>query len=76
MTKPRCMAYLTKQNSAPWCLFDSTTREDGSTNVVLEYSLLEATGKKLGEEKALFDCFDRSYILGFGNIWHQGYGKT
>ena len=76
MTRPRCTARWTQQNTALWYLFDSTTREVGSTNVDLGHSLLEATGKRLDEEEAQFDCFDRSCIRGFGNVWHQGYGKT
>ena len=47
---------------ALWCLFDSTTREVDSTNVALGYLILETTGKRLGEEKVLFDCFDKSWI--------------
>ena len=65
-----------QQSTAPWCLFDSITREVSSTNVTLGYLPLEATGKRLGEEKAQFDCLDGSCIQGFGNAWHQGYGKT
>ena len=51
-------------------------REVGSTDVALGHSPLEATGEGLGEEEAQFDCFDGSCIRGFGNAWHQGYGKT
>ena len=47
---------------APWYLFDSIMREDGSTNVALRHLLLKVTGKKLGEKKAQFNCFDESYI--------------
>ena len=70
VTRPRCMAHWMQQSTAPWCLFDSTTREVGYTNVALGYSPLEATDKKLGEEKAQFNCFDGFYIQGFGNTWH------
>ena len=70
------MARWTQQSTASLCLFDSTTREDGSINIVLGHSPLEAIGKGLGEEEAQFDCFDGSYIQGFGNAWHQDYGKT
>ena len=76
VTRPRCIARLTQQSTAPWCLFDSTMREIGRTNVALRHLALEATSKKLGEEKAQFDCFNRSCIQGFGNARHQGYGKT
>ena len=51
-------------------------REVGSTNITLGYLSLEATGKRLGEEEAQFNCFDKSYIRGFSNAQHQGYGKT
>ena len=61
---------------APWYLFDSTIKEVGSTDIALGHLQLEITGKKLGKEKAQFDCFDRSYIWGLGNARHQGYGKT
>ena len=70
------MACWTQQSTAPWCLFDSITREVGSTNVALGHSPSEATGERLGEEEAQFDCFDGSCIRGFGNARHQGYGKT
>ena len=62
VTRPRCTARWTQQNMASWCLFDSTTREVGSTNIVLRHSPLEATGKRLDEEKAPFNCFDGSCI--------------
>ena len=61
------MARLMQQNTAAWYLFDFTTREVGSTNVILKYSPLEATSKKLDEIKAQFDYFDGSYIWGFSN---------
>ena len=51
-------------------------REVGSTNVALGYSLLEATGKRLSEEEAPFDCFDGSWIQDFGNTRHQGYDEA
>ena len=57
-------------------MFDSITREVGSINIALGHLPLEATGKGLGEEEAQFNCFDGSYIWGFSNIQHQGYGKT
>ena len=65
-----------QQSTAFWCLFDSITREASSTNVALRLLLLEATSKRLGEEEVQFNCFDESYIHGFGNTWHQGYCKT
>ena len=70
------MARWIQQSTAPWCLFDSTIREVGSTDIALGHLPLKATGKKLGEEEAQFDCFDGSCIWGFGNAWYQGYGKT
>ena len=76
MMRPRYTARWTQQNTAPWCLFDSITREVGSTDVALGHLLLEATGKRLGEEEAQLDCFDGSCIRGFGNARYQGYGKT
>ena len=51
-----------QQSTAPWYLFDSTTKKVGSTNIALEYLLLEATGKKLGKKEALFNCFDKFQI--------------
>ena len=45
-----------------WCLFDSTIRKVGSTNNVLRYLPIEATGKALGEKEVLFNCFDKSWI--------------
>ena len=45
---------------ALWYLFDSTTREVGSINIVLGFSLLEAISKRVGEKNALFDYFDKS----------------
>ena len=51
-------------------------REVGSTNVALGHSPSKATGKRLGEKEAQFNCFDGSCFRGFGNIRHQGYGKT
>ena len=76
VTRPRCTARWTQQNTAPWYLFDSTMREVGSTNVALGYSPLEATDEGLGEEEAQFDCFDKSCIRGFGDARHYDYGKT
>ena len=70
------MVYQMQQNTALWCLFDSTIREVGNTNITLGHSHLEATGKKLDEKKAQFDYFDKSCIWGFGNARHQSYGKT
>ena len=63
------MARWTQQSTAPWCLFDSTTREVGSTDVALGHSLLGVTDEELGEEEALFDCFNRSWIQDFGDAW-------
>ena len=51
-------------------------RKVDSINIALGHSLLEAIGKRLGEEETQFDCFDKSCIRGFGNARHQGYGKT
>ena len=56
------MACWTQQNTAPWCLFNSITREVSSIDVNLGHSLLKAIGKELGKEEAQLDCFDRSYI--------------
>ena len=65
-----------QQNTALRRLFDSITREVGSTNIAPRDLPLEATDEGLGKEEALFDCFDRSWIRNFANTWHQGYGKT
>ena len=51
-------------------------KEVGSINVALKHLLSEATSKRHGEEKAQFDCFDKSYIWDFGNMQHEDYGKT
>ena len=65
-----------QQNTAPWCLFNSTTKKVSNINITLRHSLLEVTGKRLGEKKVQFNCFDRFYIRGFDNIQHQDYNKT
>ena len=59
-----------KQNTALWYLFDFTTREVNSTNVVLKNLLLEAFSKGLGEEETHFNYFDGSYFRGFSNARH------
>ena len=45
-------------------------------HIALRHLPLEATDKRLGEEKTLFGCFDGFYIWNFGDAWHQGYGKA
>ena len=42
---------LDAASMAPWCLFDFTTREVGSTNIALGHLPSEATGKGFGEEE-------------------------
>ena len=37
---------------ASWCLFDSTIKKVGNTNVTLGHLLLEITSKKLDEKEA------------------------
>ena len=59
-----------QQSITPWCLFDSTIREVGSTNIALEHSSLKTTGKRLDEKKVYFDYFDGSYIQDFDNAWY------
>ena len=59
-----------QQSTAPWYLFNSTTREVSSTNIALEHSPLETTGERLGEEETQFNCFDKSCIRSFGNVRH------
>ena len=54
---------------APWCPFNSTIKEVGSTNIALGYLPSKAIGKKLYKE-VLFDCFDKFLIWDFGNTWH------
>ena len=49
------MVHWTHQSTAPWYLFDSTTRKVGSTNVALGHLPLGVTDKRLGEKEALFD---------------------
>ena len=44
----------------PCCQVDSTMREVNSINIALGHLSLKITSKKLGEEKALFDYFDKS----------------
>ena len=61
------MATTLQQRWAPWYLFNSFTREAGSTNIILGHLLLEATGKSLGDEKALLDFFDGSKIQDFSD---------
>ena len=50
-----------------WYLFDSFTRELESTDVVLGYLPLDATGERLGNKEALFDFSDRSGIWDFAD---------
>ena len=76
MTRPRCTTCWMQENMVSYYLFDYTTRKVSSTNIILEYLLLETTGKKLGEKEVQFNCFDRSCIRGFGNAWYQNYSKT
>ena len=64
-----------QQNIAPWYLFDFITREVNNTNIALEHSSLEATGKRLDKKEAQFDCFNKFYIQGFGNARHHSYGE-
>ena len=40
-------------------------KETSSTNLALKHSLLEAIGKRLGDEKALFDFFGGLRIRDF-----------
>ena len=54
-----------EQCQALWYLFDFSTREVGSTDIVLGHSLLELTNKKFKEKQALFNFSDRSGIWDF-----------
>ena len=56
-----------QQSTAPWCLFNSSMRKADCINVALEYLPLEAINEKLSKEEALLNCWDRSWIQGFGN---------
>ena len=56
-------------------LFDFITRVVDSTNVALKHLPLKGTSKKLSEEDAIYNCFDRFWIQDFGNAWLQSYGK-
>ena len=69
VTRPRCTARWTQRSMAPWCLFDFSTREAGCINVALRHLLLEATYEGLSKKEALLDCWDRSWIRGFGNAY-------
>ena len=62
MTKLRCTVRWMQQTTAPWCLFDSTTKEVNSTNIALGHLLLKTTSKRLDKEKAHFNCFNKSCI--------------
>ena len=53
-----------------------TTREVGSTNVPLGHSPSGTTSKKLNEEEALLDCFNRSWIQDFGNAADSALGLS
>ena len=54
---------------APWCLFDSFMRKFDYIDIVLGHSSLEAINERLSKEKALFDCWNKSWIGGFDNIY-------
>ena len=54
-------------NAGLLCLFDSSTKKASCTNIAIGYSLLEVTGKRLGDEKALFNFPDGSRIWDFGD---------
>ena len=56
-------------NTTPWCLFNSFTREADCIDVALGHSPSEVTYEKLSKEEILFDCWDRSWIQGFGNAY-------
>ena len=59
-----------QQNTAFWYLFDSIIREVDSTNVVEGHLLLGPIDKEFDKKETQFDCFDGSYIRGFGNARH------
>ena len=52
-----------------WYLFDFSIKEAGCINIALGHSLLEATCDGFSKEKTLFNCLDRSWIWGFGNVY-------
>ena len=56
-----------QQSTAPWYQFDSSIREAGCIDVALGHLLLKTTSEGLSKEEVLFDCWDRSWIRGFGN---------
>ena len=68
VTRPRCTARWTQRSTAPWCLFDSSTRKAGCMDLALGHSPLEATCEGLGKEEALLNCWAKSWIRGFGNV--------
>ena len=67
VTRLRCTARWTQQSMAPWCLFDSSTREAGCIHVALGHSPSEAICEGLGKEEALLNCWVGSWIRGFGD---------
>lgn len=48
-------------------LFDSIIKEVSSTNIILEYLLLNTIGKRLDKKKILFNYLDRILIQNLGN---------
>ena len=61
------MARWSQRSTALWYLFDSSTRKAGCIDVALGHSLSEATYEGLGKEEVLLDCWDGSWIRGFGD---------
>ena len=54
--RPRCTVRWMQQGIAPWCLFDSFTREADYSDVVLGHLLLETTSKGFSKKEVLLDC--------------------
>ena len=68
VTRSRRMAYWMQQRRAPWCLFNSSTRKAGSTNVILRHLPLEVIGKGVRDEETLFNFSDGFEIRDFSNV--------
>ena len=50
-----------------WYLFDFITKKVNNINIILKYLSLKAISEKINQEKALFNCFNKSKIWNFGN---------
>ena len=69
VTRPRYTARQTQWSTTPWCLFNSSTKKAGCIDIALGHLPLEVTSKRFSEEETLLDCWDKSWIQGFGNAY-------